>query len=159
MKVKCENRDSLIIEERPWFAGIAISLMFLFFTGIALASVIEGAWGGLISLVGSALAALAFYAFVRRTMVIFEPMLGTFKIRQKWVNGYKEEVYSLEKLRYADVETRESYKNNKLKKTFRLILVMSPDNDPLKITVTEHFSGGSGAQKCADAINSLLKSA
>ena len=159
MKVTRNDDDTLIVEETPWFAAIVISGMFLLFTGGALASVLAGDFGGLIMLVGSALAALAFYAFVRRTMLVLERGPGTARLRERSVGGYSEDVYPLDTLRHADVETRQDFRKNRVRKTHRLILVMQRDGAPSKITVTDHFSSGQGAQRSADAINAWLRGA
>ncbi|WP_137703350.1 hypothetical protein [Marimonas lutisalis] len=156
MKVTRNTPEQLIIEERPWFTGIGISALSLFFTGAGIFSVLDGEFGGMIFFVGTALGALAFWAFVRRLMVIFDRHGGQIEIRRKWVGGQSVETLDLKAVRKADVEFRETYRQGKMRRTSRPTLVMFADHDPQKLALVEHFSGGRSSQVVADEINEWL---
>ena len=158
MKISSNTREKLIIGERPILTGLAIGLVFLLCTGGALTLFIQGEKGGWILLLVSVIAAIAFYAFVRQLSIVLDRKAGTVEIQRKWVGGQSTDRYDLFAIERADVETRESYKDNRVHVTSRAILIMKPGQQPQKLVLTEHFSGGSGAERSAKAINAWLGS-
>lgn len=156
MRVSSNLPDMLVIEERPWFTGIGISALTLFFTAAGIFSLFDGEFGGVLFFVGTALGALAFWAFVRRLMVIFDRPGGSVEIRRKWVGGQSTESHELSSVRSAVVEFRETYRQGKMRQTSRPTLVMAPGAEPGRIALVEHFSGGRGSEKVVDAINDWL---
>ncbi|WP_417280435.1 hypothetical protein [Celeribacter sp.] len=87
MKATRNTFEQLIVEDPPWQTGLGIGTLFLFFTGAGLLSVLDGELGGLVFFVGSAIGALAFWAFVRRLMVIFNRDNDTIEIRRPGTCG------------------------------------------------------------------------
>lgn len=156
MKVTRNQPDQLIIEERPWFTGLVIGVLTLFFTAGGIFSVFEGELGGLVFFIGTALGALAFWAFVRRLMVIFDRPGNRVEIRRRWVGGRSSEKLGLGVVHKADVEFRETFRQGKMRRTNRPTLIMVPGHEPRKIALVDHFSGGRAAERVADAINSWL---
>lgn len=156
MKVTRNQSDQLIVEERPWFTGAMISVFTLVFTAGGVFSVLEGEFGGLVFFIGTALGALAFWAFVRRLMVIFDSAANSVEIRRKWVGGQSTETIALGAVQKADVEFRETIRQGKIRRTSRPTLVLEPGHDPRKIALVDHFSGGRSTDTVADAINDWL---
>jgi hypothetical protein len=160
MKISSDTHEKLIIEERPILTGLAIGLVFLLSIGGAASIFMQGEKGGLLLLLISAMAAIAFYAFVRQLSIVFDRETATVEINRKWLGGRSTNRYDLLAIESADVETRESFNdhNNRMRVTSRAILIMKPGHQPQKLVLTEHFSGGSGAERSAKAINAWLGS-
>lgn len=154
MKVARNTPEQLILDEKPWVAAVGISALFLVFTGIAVASVLEGEPSGLVALLGSGMAGIAFWAFVRRTQLILLRPDGEMILRRRWLNGYSEDRYRLEALQGAEVETTTGDKGRRLS---RPVLVMQEGHEPQRVPLRKAYSSGGGSDHAAHVIERWLK--
>jgi hypothetical protein len=160
MKIIEDTPDRLTLEDRPWILGVILAVVILIFVLIALLTVAENIWLGLGMGLGALMFGLAFVAFVRRVIVIFDRGAGAVVIRSVSLLGQKEQTLALPDLRGAIVETIVSHstrssgggRKRSTSQTHRPSLQTAQGVVPL----TEIYSGGAGAAAAVAAINEWL---
>ena len=156
MKVKHNDPDLLIVEERPWVLGVI-------FAGGALVLF----WVGMVRLIALELAGFAYiamglflllflYLFVRRVQVVFHRPEGWVEIRQRSLTRYDRIRHDLAEIERAMVQTNNSGDGGP---THRVALVIPEGQSKGKHPLTNYYSGGSGADRATKAINGWLDSA
>ena len=154
MMTVLENRPArLVLERRPWILGIGLILFTLIFVGAGIAMVTSGDLTGLfLSLGGGGMGFVGFWAFVRRTRIIFDVDTATITIRRKTLTRFTEEVLPLAQVDRASVQTSHGDKTD----THRPVLVMTPDAPETYVPIVPVYASGRGAARAAREINTWL---
>ncbi len=155
MRIVEETPDRLVLEERPWLLGIILTISILVFCALAFGLAGTSLWLGLGFAVATAVFALAFIAFVRRVIAIFDRPARAVVLRTASLLGQREQTIVLTDITCAEVETSRSTSSSGGKLsgvTHRTVLRTSGGPVPM----TEVFSSGSGAARNAAIINRWL---
>ena len=155
MKVRKNTDHTLIVEDRPWFFAILISVFILTFTGIGIATLASGEWFGLIPLaVGLVMAPLFLYIFVRRVQVVFFRPEGWVEIRRATLRGKSKTRYDLDEVKRAVLESTQS-DNSTL---YRVTLMLEKGGVSGPMPLTQAYSNTGNHRQVTDAINAWLSS-
>jgi hypothetical protein len=154
MQIVEDTPDRLTMEDRPWVLGAGLAIAILLMVVIALQTVAENIWLGLGMTLVAALFGVAFVAFVRRVIVIFDRKAAAVVIRTKSLLGQTEATYALADVRGAGIDTsvNRSTSQGTGSTTHRTVLQMPAGDVPL----TEVYSGGDNAARMAEAVNRWL---
>lgn len=158
MRIVEDTPRRLTLEDRPWLIGSILAFVILFMTFLALVLGGENLWMGVGMGLGAALFGVAFVAFVRRVIVIFDRSAGAVVIRTASLLGMTEQTIALSQIVEANVETtinRSSSNGSKLasnSETHRTVLRTRGEPVPL----TQVSSAGDAAARNAEAINRWL---
>lgn len=156
MKISRNTPEQLILDIRPIWLAIFVSVFGLVFLGVGLAIVgSEKGTGIAFILAGAVIVTVFNLAFIRRTQLILDRPRNLIELRRKSFLGYSSRTWELQYLDKAVVETSRSSDTN----THRAALVISDGMDAGTHPVTLVYSSGSGARRSADAINSWQKRA
>lgn len=152
MKLRDATPERLTLEDRPWITGIMIGGFTLILVGLGLGFILQGdLTGGLLMAgVGGGLGFLAFWAFVRRTIVFLDRAARVVLIREASLFGQTERRHPLSTVRRATVETSRSSKGGS---THRPALEMS-DGSVLPLRTV--YISGRGAHDVAAQVNEWL---
>lgn len=158
MRIVEDTPDRLTIESRPWVLGSFLAGLIVIMLLIALATIGEEVWLGIGMLLGAGLFGVAFVAFVRRVIVIFDRRAGAVVIRTATILGQSERTLALAGIRDVLVETSISRSTSSnggrstISRTHRPVL----HTDEGEVPLTEVFSGGNGAEEIAEATRRWL---
>lgn len=158
MHIVEDGPDRLALESRPWLLGSFLILVILIMLAVALATVAQEPWLGFGMTLGACLFGVCFVVFVRRVVVIFDRKAGAVVIRTASLLGQTEKSLPIADILKARVDTRVSRSSSSgsgrrsVSRTHAAILVTSGDEVPL----TQIYSGGTGAEVAATAINRWL---
>jgi hypothetical protein len=155
MKLREETPDRLVLEDRPVVLGVVLALAILGHCAGGLFVAQDDGWTGLGIAAGAMIWGLAFWAFVRRTIVILDRPSGMALRRVASVTGQSEEALPLERVTGAIVQSRRSLGKNP-STTYRAALVVRGDEP---FALTQAFSSGEGARNAAAAVNRWLPGA
>lgn len=151
MKTLSESPGQLVLERKPVLLAGGMIVFTLIFVGVGLATLAEGEiYGGLMfTVLGGGMGVVGLWAFVRRTMVIFNRGLGSVTIRRKWMTGYSEEVFAIADIAGADLQISRGDNST----TSRPVLQM---RDGTEVPLVQVYVSGGGARRTADGINRWL---
>lgn len=160
MRILESSPRRLILEDRPWALGIILTLAILLPLLLALATWRESPWLAFAMGLVASLFGIAFVAFVRRVIVIFDRDAGAVVIRTASLTGQTESTHALPGISHAGVETSINRSTSSsgsssgvsTSRTHRTVLNVAGKVVPL----TEVHSAGDGAERMAAAINTWL---
>ena len=154
MKVTTNTPELLIVEERPWMIGIFMIFGALMFAGAGIAMLLNGQWTGLIFFGGSGFWMVFFFIFVRRVQAVFNGPAGWLEIRRRSLRGYAKVRHNLAEIERAVQESMSGDNGS----TYRVTLIIPDGQSKGRHPLTQHYTGGGGAQRTVMAINSWLDS-
>ena len=157
MKLIEETPARLVVEDRPWIIGTALTLGILLCLALAMGLFRESGWLTLGFGLASLLLAVLFVVFVRRVIVIFDRDAQALVIRTRGLTGDSETTLALADVTGAEVETSRSTSTSNdgsrsVSVTHRPVLTTRTGPIPL----TQIYSSGSGAETIAAAVNRWL---
>jgi hypothetical protein len=158
MRLADETPDRLMLESRPWLLGSVLIMVITLMLVVAWATLGSEPWLALGMVLGAGLFGVAFVAFVRRVIVIFDRSAGAVVIRTASLLGQTEKTLPLANIRTVVVETsinRSTGSNGRsgsVSRTHRPVLETYDGPVPL----TEVYSGGDGATRIAETLNRWL---
>jgi hypothetical protein len=157
MKLIEETPARLVVEDRPWIIGTALTLGILLCLALAMGLFRESGWLTLGFGLASLLLAVLFVVFVRRVIVIFDRDAQALVIRTRSLTGDSETTLALADVTGAEVETSRSTSTSNdgsrnVSVTHRPVLTTRTGPIPL----TQVYSSGSGAETIAAAVNRWL---
>lgn len=154
MKVLANTPDRLILERRPWILAISILLFTLVFVAIGLSQVASGQILGSLAfgLGGGLVGFIGFWAFVRRTQVILDRGYGTVTIRRRSLFGFTQEVYPLDEVTGAEVETSSGGDTD----THRPALALDGQTGPRRVPLVQVYVSGRSAERVVATIQDWL---
>ncbi len=157
MKLIEETPARLVVEDRPWIIGTALTLGILLCLALAMGLYRESGWLTLGFGLASLLLAVLFVVFVRRVIVIFDRDAQALVIRTRSLTGDSETTLALADVTGAEVETSRSTSTSNdgsrsVSVTHRPVLTTRTGPVPL----TQVYSSGSGAETIAAAVNRWL---
>jgi hypothetical protein len=158
MRIAEETPDRLTLESRPWVLGAVLIAVILLMLWIAWATFGDEPWLGIGMVLGAGLFGVAFVAFVRRVIVIFDRKAGAVVIRTASLMGQSERTLPLDDIEKAAVDTRisrnrsSSSGSDTISRTHATVL----ETPTGQVHLTQVYSGGDGAERIATAINRWL---
>ena len=157
MKLIEETPARLVVEDRPWIIGTALTLGILLCLALAMGLFRESGWLTLGFGLASLLLVVLFVVFVRRVIVIFDRDAQALVIRTRSLTGDSETTLALADVTGAEVETSRSTSTSNdgsrsVSVTHRPVLTTRTGPIPL----TQVYSSGSGAETIAAAVNRWL---
>lgn len=157
MKLIEETPARLVVEDRPWIIGTALTLGILLCLALAMGLYRGSGWLTLGFGLASLLLAVLFVVFVRRVIVIFDRDAQALVIRTRSLTGDSETTLALADVTGAEVETSRSTSTSNdgsrsVSVTHRPVLTTRTGPVPL----TQVYSSGSGAETIAAAVNRWL---
>jgi hypothetical protein len=158
MHISDDTPDRLTLESRPWILGSVLIGFILLMSMVALFNLRAEPWLAFGMFLGVCLLGVAFVAFVRRVIVIFDRKAGAVVIRTASLMGQSERTLPLDDIAGVAVETSISRstgsngRSGSVSRTHRPVLETRAGPVPL----TEVYSGGNGAAKIAEAVNRWL---
>jgi hypothetical protein len=157
MKLIEETPARLVVEDRPWIIGTALTLGILLCFALAMGLYRGSGWLTLGFGLASLLLAVLFVVFVRRVIVIFDRDAQALVIRTRSLTGDSEMTLALADVTGAEVETSRSTSTSNdgsrsVSVTHRPVLTTRTGPVPL----TQVYSSGSGAETIAAAVNRWL---
>jgi hypothetical protein len=161
MRLATETPDRLTIESRPWVLGSVLVVLIMVMLLVAWTAVGTEPWLGIGMLLGAGLFGVAFVAFVRRVIVIFDRTAGAVVIRTASLMEQGETTLPLADITSVEVETSisrstgSSGRRGSVSHTHRPVLLTKDGPVPL----TEVYSGGNGAREIAEVVNRWLAAA
>jgi len=156
MKVITNTSDRFELRSAPWvmntlFGATCVVLLWLGFkaflsgdTEKALSAFVTGGMFG-----------VAFICLARRDHLVLDRAAGTMEIRHATIWGRSRECFELCDFERASTQTHFGTNNNI--RTYRLALIMAGIHPKDVHNITPVYSGGSGAEEAADAINAWYK--
>jgi hypothetical protein len=157
MRIESLTPDRLVLQSRPWVLGSMLTAFLLFLLSLAWGTLADEPWLAFGFALGAGLVGLAFFAFVRRVIVILDRGAGAVVIRTAGVLGQSEATFPLSTIRSAGVETRVSTSSSSSggrSRTHRTVLQFHGGARPHPLT--QVYSGRPGAARMAEAINQWL---
>lgn len=155
MKIIHETPQMLILENRPVWLALFISVFGLIFFAIGMASAQQSMALGMIFMAGGLGIGIGFnMIFVRRTQLTLDATRGMVELRRRGWLGDSQMTWDLQYLDHAITETSYSKDTD----THRAAIVISGGMDAGTHPLTIVFSNGQGANRAKDAINRWLDS-
>ncbi|QDI77293.1 MULTISPECIES: hypothetical protein [Leisingera] len=151
MKATHNTPERLILDDTPWFIGIAPARLILAFAGAGLDA---ASTGGETLWFGPGFA--AFCLFVRRVQVILDRPGGSIVIRRQSVFGSSQVEHFLADLSRAEVESATSRSEGRTRTLFSPVLVLDGGLSADRHPVVEAYTNGGGPHRLAEAINAWL---
>lgn len=155
MKITADTPDLLIIDDRPWMAGLGLGVMLLVFLFVPVLMLREGNLLGLWFIPAPFLVLLFIHIFVRRTQLVLSRPDVWAEIRVRSLLGFRKIRHRLDEIGHAMIETM--YDSDK-RPMHRVTLVFPEGQSAGRHPVTEAYAGGDAALAAADAINRWLDS-
>jgi hypothetical protein len=157
MKLIEDTPARLVVEDRPWIIGTALTLSILLCLALAMGLYRESGWLTLGFGLASLLLVVLFVVFVRRVIVIFDRDARALVIRTRSLTGDSKTALALADVTGAEVETSRSTSTSNdgsrsVSVTHRPVLTTRTGPIPL----TQVYSSGSGAETIAAAVNRWL---
>ncbi|MDU8927574.1 hypothetical protein RXV86_09275 [Alisedimentitalea sp. MJ-SS2] len=153
MKIRKNTDHTLIVENRPWFFAIMISVFILVFTGIGIGLLSSGELMGLVPLaVGLVMAPLFLYIFARRVQVVFYRPEGWVEIRRANLRGTSKIRYDIEEIQRAILESTQSDSST----LYRVTLMVEKGGVAGPVPLTQAYSNIGKHRQVTDAINAWL---
>lgn len=152
MKVTHNTPERLTLDDRPWIVGVLLIGFTLIFLAVGINLLLNAeVFGGLMmGGVGGGLGFLAFWGFVRRTIVFLDRAAGVVLIREASLFGQTETTYPLASVRRARVESSRSGQGSS---THRPALEMG---DGSRLPLRKAYISGQGAGRVVAALNDWL---
>ncbi len=155
MKITIDTPDLLVVENRPVFLALGLTLMILVFVAIGLGLVMAGEWWGFpFALIGGGVGFVAFWGLVRRVQVVFHRPEAYVELRRRNIFGGSRVRHALDEIDRAEVEESHSTDSGR---TYRVVLVVERGQSAGRHPVTLAYSSGSGHHRVAKAINAWLR--
>lgn len=152
MKLREETPDRLMLEDKPVILGILLSLAILGNCAAALFVAIDEPLIGLGVMAGGGIWGLAFWAFVRRTLVMLDRPSDLVVRRVASLTGQTEDTLPLSRITGAIVQSHQST-GKTTSTTYRAALVVR-GAEPFPLTKV--YSSGRGATRAVEAVNRWL---
>lgn len=171
MNVIRDTPDELVLESRPWGAGIVVILLTLGVMGAGLAVFLNGSRvsGLVILLFGGMLSLSAFWAFVRLEEVRLSRPDAIVQFRTRTIGGRQEDSVPLSDVRAAILQVRTRQERNRTRKgrgtTTRRVRMFRPalqitGPNPADRPLTEVYTGDEAVhQAVVQAVNGWLAQA
>jgi hypothetical protein len=157
MKATMDTPHRLVLDDKPWLLGGMLIVAILVCVGAAMSILAAGNPGGLVLLGGGAMFGLAFVVFVRHTHVVFDRHAGVLTRRETTLRGTTERHVSLDRVRFAGIETTYSRRRKGRARTAMNRPVMHLRGDPEEIMpLNKVHVAGPAAREAADIINRWL---
>lgn len=157
MKITRDTPEQLIVENRPWLMGLLLIGFTLVFVGVGIGLLVSGEWMGLIfGLGGGGIGLLAFWAFVRRTQVIFHRGQGYCERRERSLTGMQVVRHRLDEISRAVVEESRSSKGSTTRRT---TLVIEQGESAGRHPITKAYDNFNRHRRIAARINDWLAEA
>ena len=157
MKITTNTPDLLIVENRPVWLALGLTLFILIFVAVGLAMTLSGEWWGLLfGLFGGGIGFAAFWAFVRRVQVVFNRSEAYVEFRRRNIFGGSRVRHRLDEIGRAEIEESQSSDSGP---TYRVVLVIDRGQSAGRHPVTLAYSSGSAHHRVAEAINAWLEAA
>ena len=153
MKITRNTPEQLIIENRPIWLAIGVSLGGLLFVGLGLSIFPQDPVEGLIFAAAGLFFAVVFnLAFVRRTMLILDGPRQLVELRRRSWLGYSRRTWDLRHLGGAYVQSSSSDGTPTYRAALRITDGMDAGNHPITLV----YSSGKGADRARRAVNDWL---
>lgn len=154
MKVE-RTPELLVIDNRPVFVAVMLSIMLLAFVGAGISTIVAGEiLQGLLFVLGVPLFIGVFFAlFVRRNQLILNRQTGEVLHRRRTLYSHTERRFDLSVFKGAEVERNPSSDG---KSTYRMVYILSDGPEAGTHPFTVPYSSGNGAQRAANAVNDWL---
>jgi hypothetical protein len=155
MKTIHETPDLLVLENKPVWLALFISVFGLVFFAIGMASLSESTGTGIMFMAGGIGIGIGFnMIFVRRTQLTLDAARQIVELRRRGWLGDRYMTWDLQFLDRAIIQTSHSGEKN----THRAAIVISDGMDAGTHPLTIVYSSGQSAQHPKDAINRWLDS-
>jgi hypothetical protein len=156
MKIIRNTPEQLILENRPVWLAVGVTLFSLIFFAIGLLTLGDNPGNAVVFMVAGLGMGLIFnMVFVRRSQLILDAPRNLVELRRRSWFGYKSWTWELHYLDHAIVEGSYAKDTN----TSRACLVIGGGMDAGTHPITIVSSSGRGAKLAADTINAWLDSA
>jgi hypothetical protein len=151
MKVIRNTPHQLILDSKPWLAGIIVIVVILVSLGVGLAAVLDGEFiFGLVFMVaGGGIGGLCFAMIIRRNQLILDRSRNLIEMRRRTMFGMKTRDFDLRDLTEAITQ---SSRSNEGADTHRLALMIDGHAEPF----TDVYTSGKGADRAAEVVNNWL---
>ena len=150
MKILYNTPERLIVEHKPVWIAVFITLFSLIFIAVGLLMTRETLFGLVFVGVGLFFGVVFSLVFVKRTQVIFDRTAQTVELRRKSLQRYTRRDWDLRHFERAMVQSTTSDEGTKM---YRPTLVFSGGMDAGKHPIVSSYQSGKGAQRLVDAIN------
>jgi hypothetical protein len=152
MKVIHRSEQLLVLEDQPWFIGIFMIAMTLFFVGGSMTLIGEGKilGGAFMGLLGGGVPILIGALMVRRVRLTFDRPSGQLTRTSRSVRNLRKDVYALGRL----VEARVGVSTDSDGNTYRTELALQ--DPPETVPFTSYYTRGRKPDRMAEAINDWL---
>lgn len=155
MKITDHTDDMLIIDDKPWFAGLAMAGFGLAFGTLGVLIVIMVSLIGVVLIIIAAGTFYGFYRFIERSQVVFYRPSGTVEFRKKSMRRYQRDSYPLADIEAAHVN--EQLTNSSVGIGVLLSqLCLIRKNNAGKLPFTTNYTSGAPYQDIANTINQWL---
>jgi Na+-transporting methylmalonyl-CoA/oxaloacetate decarboxylase gamma subunit len=152
MKVTANTPDMLIVEDRPIFIAIMLTVLTLVFVGAGVGLLLAGElWGLMFAGLGGGIGFLFLFLFVRRVQVIFHLPERYVEIRRKNLFRARKVRHRLDEVSRAILETSRTDGTT----TYRVTLVIEGESAG-RHPITLAYSNVGRHRECAAAINDWL---
>lgn len=161
MKLIQNTDDILIIDDKPWVAGLAIAGFGMVFAVLGVQKLLEGSTSGAIMILVSAAFFYGFYRFVERLQVVFNRPEGTVEFRKKSIQRYRKESYPLADIESADIDQKYARSNSQSRGSnkaptiiYQISLLRKSGGEP--ILINNGHRSGKEYPRIHEAINNWL---
>lgn len=151
MKITTHTPDLLIVEDRPWLIGLAMTGFTLFIVVAGVATWADGnpVKGVFILLLAALAGGGGFWAFVRRSQAVFHRPEGWVELRSRTVTGPSRVRHKLSEIDAALVE---DYSDS-----HRVVLRIPSGESEGRHPITPVYTSGSHHEAIAATINDWLR--
>jgi hypothetical protein len=153
LKLTSNTPQRLIVEDKPWFIAICISLLTLVMSHMSAKLLIEGSSLGYFYAAGAIFCLVFFYIFVRRVQVIFDAEHRYIEVRQRTLFRM-----SCKRIELADVfeATIEDMSSSEGEQAFRISLVMAKGSKTATQPLTKTYDNAMKGENLRNSINKWL---
>ncbi|MFN4193647.1 MAG: hypothetical protein ACK4FR_11950 [Tabrizicola sp.] len=152
MKVIHRSDQLLVIEDRPWFIGLALIAMTLvsIFGGLQLVASGKAFGGMVLLLLGAGVPLVIAALMVRRVRLTFDRSERTLTRVSRSVRGLTRHSYALERLQSAQLGVSTDSDGSTWRTELRL-------SDPAEtVLFTDYYTSGCGPERMVDVVNDWL---
>lgn len=151
MRVRTETPDLLVLDDRPLMIALLLLVFALLDLGVVMALASQGDWAGVGMLgLGLPMMAVAWYFFVRRTIVFLDRSTGLVTRRVAMLVGQTEERLPLSDVVGAETQSPTMSKG---RSTYKPVLILRNGGRHPLLSVS---TSGRGPSRAVAAINRWL---